>query len=42
MYEESANLRGVVTRVEEVVVAVGPLVGAVEGFAFAPAPAGDD
>ncbi len=42
MDEESANLGGVMTRVEEVVVTVGPLVCAVKRFAFAPAAAGDD
>lgn len=42
MNEEGANLGCVMMRVEEVVVPVGPLIGAVEGFAFAPAATGDD
>src|SRR5260370_41529947 len=41
MNKEGADFGGVLTRGEEVVVPIGPLVGAVEGFAFAPAAAGD-
>src|ERR1700687_4365770 len=42
MDEESANFGGVMARVEEIVVAVGPLIGAVEGLALAPSTTGDD
>src|SRR6266478_150639 len=42
MDEESANFGSVMAGVEEVVVAVGPLICAVEGLALAPAAAGDN
>ena len=42
MDEERANFGGVMARVEEIVVAVGPLVCAVECFALAPSTTGDD
>jgi hypothetical protein len=40
--EEGANLGGVASWIEQVVVTVGPLVGTVESFAFAPAATGDN
>src|SRR6266478_6792764 len=42
MDEESANFGSVMAGVEEVVVAVGPLICAVKRLALAPAAAGDD
>jgi hypothetical protein len=42
MNEKGADFGGVATWVEKIVVPVGPLVGAVEGFAFAPSAAGND
>src|SRR6266852_2862862 len=40
--EEGANLCGIAARVEQIIVAVGPLVGAVQSLAFAPAAAAYD
>src|SRR5260370_25074134 len=42
MNEEGANLCGIAARVEQIIVAVGPLVGAVQSLAFAPAAAAYD
>src|SRR5205085_687241 len=42
MNEEGADLGGIVIRIEQVVVPIGPLIGAVQSFSLAPSTARDD